>query len=265
MQPVRSQPPVRARRGLGPLRFCDRPSPAPDDRHLEDLRRRRRAYAASISRCDAGEMHGLVGENGAGKSTLMKIIAGVHTGYDGEHAARRRRRCTSARPRDALAAGIGMVHQELSIVPDLERRRERVPGRAAGERGSASSTGARMAQRGRASSSSSLGIDVDPGARIGTLPIGLQQLVELGARAVLRRAHHHPRRADLRAVAARDRAAVRRAAPAAGRRAQHHLHLALPRRRARDLRPGHRLPQRPQGRDRPMHAARSTRTGSSSA
>ena len=31
-----------------------------------------------------GEVHGLVGENGAGKSTLMKIIAGVHAGYDGE-------------------------------------------------------------------------------------------------------------------------------------------------------------------------------------
>jgi ribose transport system ATP-binding protein len=66
----------------------------------------------------SGEIHGLVGENGAGKSTLMKIIAGVHTDYQGSmrlhgipvrfHSAR-----------DALAAGIGMVHQELSIVPEL--------------------------------------------------------------------------------------------------------------------------------------------------
>src|SRR3954447_15469653 len=65
-----------------------------------------------------GEVHGLVGENGAGKSTLMKIIAGVHADYEGEMRI-------DGRPvhfrsaRDALAAGIGMVHQELSIVPSL--------------------------------------------------------------------------------------------------------------------------------------------------
>src|SRR5688500_17903301 len=65
-----------------------------------------------------GEVHGLIGENGAGKSTLMKIVAGVHTSYDGEMRI-------DGQPvafrsaRDALAAGIGMVHQELSIVPSL--------------------------------------------------------------------------------------------------------------------------------------------------
>src|SRR6266478_1744617 len=64
------------------------------------------------------EIHGLVGENGAGKSTLMKIIAGAQTEFqgvmrlDGELA---RFRSTH----DAIAAGIGMVHQELSIVPEL--------------------------------------------------------------------------------------------------------------------------------------------------
>src|SRR5713226_3267993 len=66
----------------------------------------------------AGEIHGLAGENGAGKSTLMKIIAGVHTDYEGtmriDGAPARFRSA-----RDALAAGIGMVHQELSIVPEL--------------------------------------------------------------------------------------------------------------------------------------------------
>ena len=72
----------------------------------------------SIFRSANGEIHGLVGENGAGKSTLMKIIAGVHAEYHGEmridgQAVR------FASPRDARAAGIGMVHQELSVVPDL--------------------------------------------------------------------------------------------------------------------------------------------------
>src|ERR1700736_1581122 len=66
----------------------------------------------------AGEIHGLVGENGAGKSTLMKINAAVHAGYagtmriDGKDVHFRS-------SRDALAAGIGMVHQELSVAPDL--------------------------------------------------------------------------------------------------------------------------------------------------
>src|ERR1700761_383861 len=65
-----------------------------------------------------GEIHGLVGENGAGKSTLMKIIAGVHPDFSGRflldgHEVRFRR------VSDARAAGITMVHQELSVAPDL--------------------------------------------------------------------------------------------------------------------------------------------------
>ena len=67
---------------------------------------------------NAGEIHGLVGENGAGKSTTMKIIAGVHAEYQGTmRLAGRPVRFRSAR--DAKDAGIGMVHQELSIVRDL--------------------------------------------------------------------------------------------------------------------------------------------------
>src|ERR1700753_2105855 len=65
-----------------------------------------------------GEIHGLVGENGAGKSTLMKIIAGVHADFSGRFV----RDGTETRfrsVRDAHAAGIAMVHQELSVAPDL--------------------------------------------------------------------------------------------------------------------------------------------------
>jgi ribose transport system ATP-binding protein len=65
-----------------------------------------------------GEIHGLVGENGAGKSTTMKIIAGVHTDFEGTMKIKGREvRLRSAG--DALANSIGMVHQELSVVPDL--------------------------------------------------------------------------------------------------------------------------------------------------
>ena len=65
-----------------------------------------------------GVCHALVGENGAGKSTLGKIIAGIYRPdrgtlhLDGQQ-------CRFATPRDALRAGVGMVHQELAFCPDL--------------------------------------------------------------------------------------------------------------------------------------------------
>ena len=124
-----------------------------------------------------GEVHGLVGENGAGKSTLMKIIAGVHAGYDGEMRI-------DGRPvhfrsaRDALAAGIGMVHQELSIVPSLSVAENVFLGHQP-------TTGAgvvrwRAMAREAKAHLQRLGIDVDPAMECGRLPLGLQQLVELG-------------------------------------------------------------------------------------
>jgi ribose transport system ATP-binding protein len=66
----------------------------------------------------AGEIHALMGENGAGKSTLMKIAAGLIDPYDGEIvvAGKAHRMAT---PRDAMTAGIAMIHQELSLVPEL--------------------------------------------------------------------------------------------------------------------------------------------------
>src|SRR5947209_895873 len=76
------------------------------------------ALAAVDFGLDAGEIHGLVGENGAGKSTLMKIIAGIHADYHGQMRLDGRS-VHFASPRTARAHGIGMVHQELSVVPDL--------------------------------------------------------------------------------------------------------------------------------------------------
>ncbi|MBV8259475.1 MAG: sugar ABC transporter ATP-binding protein, partial [Paraburkholderia sp.] len=66
----------------------------------------------------AGEVHALMGENGAGKSTLMKILAGVYTRdsgdilYDGQSVA-------FASPREAQAAGVGIIHQELQLMNHL--------------------------------------------------------------------------------------------------------------------------------------------------
>jgi len=136
----------------------------------------------------AGEIHGLVGENGAGKSTLMKIIAGVHHDFQGTMRLDSKEvHFRSAR--DALDAGVGMVHQELSIVPDLTVAENVFLGKQP-----VTSLGTvdwkRMVRESR-EHLAGLGIDVDPTTRIGALPIGLQQLIELarvlfsGARIII--------------------------------------------------------------------------------
>ncbi|HEX6183282.1 MAG TPA: sugar ABC transporter ATP-binding protein [Pyrinomonadaceae bacterium] len=69
-------------------------------------------------RAAAGEVHALVGENGAGKSTLMKVLAGVHQ-PDGGEVLIEGRPVRFARPADALAHGVAMIYQELSLAPHL--------------------------------------------------------------------------------------------------------------------------------------------------
>ena len=66
----------------------------------------------------AGACHALCGENGAGKSTLGKILAGIYTPDSGRLVVRGRE-VRFASPRDALTAGVGMVHQELSFCDNL--------------------------------------------------------------------------------------------------------------------------------------------------
>ncbi len=65
-----------------------------------------------------GEIHALVGENGAGKSTLMRILAGIYTNDEGEYRLEGQP-VELVSPHDALGRGIGMIHQELSVMPEL--------------------------------------------------------------------------------------------------------------------------------------------------
>ena len=65
-----------------------------------------------------GEVLGLVGENGAGKSTLMKILSGVYTDYEGD-VILRGKKVRFKGTKDAEAAGIAIIHQELNLVPGL--------------------------------------------------------------------------------------------------------------------------------------------------
>src|SRR5688500_12670988 len=77
-----------------------------------------RVLAGVSLRAAAGEVHALVGENGAGKSTLMKVLAGVHQ-PDGGEIFIEGRPVRFARPADALAHGVAMIYQELSLAPHL--------------------------------------------------------------------------------------------------------------------------------------------------
>lgn len=65
-----------------------------------------------------GEVHALLGENGAGKSTLIKILSGVYTPTEGE-VRLDGEKITFESPRDAIDKKIAVIHQELSIAPDL--------------------------------------------------------------------------------------------------------------------------------------------------
>src|ERR1700744_4997399 len=136
----------------------------------------------------AGEIHGLVGENGAGKSTLMKIIAGVHTEFAG-HFVLDDRETRFRSVRDALAAGIAMVHQELSVAPDLSVAENVFLGAQPTNRFGFVQW--RRMAREAGEQLKRFGIDVDPKARLGDLPIGLQQLIEIarvlfsGARIII--------------------------------------------------------------------------------
>jgi ribose transport system ATP-binding protein len=136
----------------------------------------------------AGEIHGLVGENGAGKSTLMKIIAGVHTNYGGVMELEGKPVHFSS-PAAALAAGIGMVHQELSAVRNLTIAENVFLGVQPLNRFGLVDWPAMM--RDARTLLDGLGIDVDPRALMGSISLGTQQLVELarvlfsGARIII--------------------------------------------------------------------------------
>jgi ribose transport system ATP-binding protein len=125
---------------------------------------------------DAGEIHGLVGENGAGKSTLMRIIAGVHAGYEGQMRVDSRE-VHFRSSRDAISVGIGMVHQELSVAPDLTVAENVFLGVQPVNR--LGIVAWRHMARQAHEQLQKLGLDIDPRARLGDFPIGVQQLVEL--------------------------------------------------------------------------------------
>jgi simple sugar transport system ATP-binding protein len=139
----------------------------------------------------AGEIIGLVGENGAGKSTLMKILFGMPVisetgGFEGSIVFNGRE-ARFRSPFDALDAGIGMVHQEFSLIPGFTTTENILLNRESlnnsvlvdifGPRISALD---RVTMENRAKQAiDKLGVKLDPKMRINEMPVGHKQFTEI--------------------------------------------------------------------------------------
>ncbi len=144
----------------------------------------------SVSACEdvslavaAGEVVAVVGENGAGKTTLMNLAYGLYRPSRGEVRVRGRR-LPPGSPRDAIAAGLGMVHQHFLLVAQLTVAENVVLGAEPRRRGlldrrAAEAAVEEMARR--------HGLALEPRARVAALSVAAQQRVEI-AKALYRRA-----------------------------------------------------------------------------
>ena len=131
----------------------------------------------------AGQIVGLLGENGSGKSTLMKVLFGMLPPDSGKIVLRGRE-LSGHRPRDAIAAGVAMIHQHFMLVDAMTVLENVMLGwPAAGQM----LRRAEMADRIR-QTSRRFGLDLDPFARVGDLPLGRKQRVEI-LKAILREAN----------------------------------------------------------------------------
>ncbi len=134
--------------------------------------RANRDVSVSVAR---GSIHGIVGENGAGKSTLMSILYGYYQADAGEIRIGGEHR-TIRNSHDAIAAGIGMVHQHFMLVDDFSVLENVVLGV---EGGALLKDGLGKARAALKELGDTYGLEVDPDALIHDLPVGLQQRVEI--------------------------------------------------------------------------------------
>ncbi|MBS2026904.1 MAG: ABC transporter ATP-binding protein [Deltaproteobacteria bacterium] len=122
-----------------------------------------------------GEILALVGENGAGKSTLMNVAYGLYRADAGE--IRIRGEVVHPRsPADAIARGVGMVHQHFQLVPPLTVAENVVLGR---EPTRGLQLDHRAAEEAVAKTARELGFQLDPTAKVASLSVGAQQRVEI--------------------------------------------------------------------------------------
>ena len=139
----------------------------------------------------AGQVLGLCGENGAGKSTLMKILFGMDViretgGYSGDIFINGEKAAFNT-PFDALAAGIGMVHQEFSLIPGFtatenillnrEPQKKNVISEVFGER--LNTLDYKEMDRRAAAAIEKMGVEIDAKMVISSMPVGHKQFTEI--------------------------------------------------------------------------------------
>ncbi|MEI7419888.1 MAG: ABC transporter ATP-binding protein [Actinomycetes bacterium] len=125
---------------------------------------------------EPGEIHSLLGENGAGKSTLMNVLYGLLQPDEGQILIDDKP-VKFAGPGDAMAAGIGMVHQHFMLIPVFTVAENVVLGHEpTGKIGNLDLNAARKIVK---EISDRFGFDIDPDAKVQDLPVGAQQRVEI--------------------------------------------------------------------------------------
>ena len=123
-----------------------------------------------------GEILALLGENGAGKSTLMNILYGLYHPDQGEIWIKGEQ-VTLHSPGDAIARGVGMVHQHFQLVPVMTVAENVILG--AEPAGSGLHLNRREAHQRVRELSQQYGLSIDPTGEVEDLPVGLQQRVEI--------------------------------------------------------------------------------------
>jgi len=124
----------------------------------------------------AGEVHALMGENGAGKSTLMKILSGVYSKDAGEVLIEGKAANPNG-PREAQELGVGIIHQELSLMNDLTAAQNIFIGRE--PRGRFGLLDEAKLNQQAASIFKQMNLELDPRTRVDELSIAKQQMVEI--------------------------------------------------------------------------------------
>jgi general nucleoside transport system ATP-binding protein len=127
---------------------------------------------------EPGEVHALLGENGAGKSTLMNQLYGLLQPDEGEILVDGEAKVFRS-PRDAIAAGIGMVHQHFMLVPVFTVAENIALGAEEVRGGPLGILDRRRNRRDVLETSKKYGLPVDPDALVENLPVGAQQRVEI--------------------------------------------------------------------------------------